>query len=148
MNTRPVEDLQTEVGPVSVVGLAGLPERVSVLAVLAPQALLATTESVPLTKPAGTIRLTVAPLLLPEKLQPDGAVQVYEVAPLTAAMLYVYVPPPHKLVVVPLIVPGVAVFDAIESDFAAELPHDEFAVTLTVPVVNVDGKLTETLVVP
>jgi hypothetical protein len=87
VNVCPVEDGQTEVGPVSVVGLVGVPFSESVLAVLAPQVLFATTESVPLTKPAGTIRLTDVPLLLPEKLQPDGAVQVYETAPLTAAML-------------------------------------------------------------
>lgn len=49
---------------------------------------------------------------------------------------------------VPLIVPGVAVFDAIANDLAVELPHEEFAVTLTVPEVNVDGNVTETLVVP
>ena len=87
--TWPVEDAQTEVGPVSVVGVAGRPDKVVVFAVLAPQALFATTERVPLTKPDGTTRLTDVPLLDPETEQPDGAVQVYELAPLTAAMLYV-----------------------------------------------------------
>ena len=75
--TRPVAEGQTAVGPVSVVGAAGRAERASVLAVLAPQALLATTESVPLVNPvAGTTRLTEVPVLEPEKLQPAGAVQV------------------------------------------------------------------------
>ena len=92
--------------------------------------------------------VTVVPLLFPEILQFDGAVHVYEVAPLTAAILYVQVPPRHKFVVVPVIVPGVEGLDAIESDFAVELPQDEFAVTLTVPDVNVVGNVTDTLVVP
>jgi hypothetical protein len=50
--------------------------------------------------------------------------------------------------VVPLIVPGVAVFDAIDNVLAVELPHEELDVTLIVPDVNVDGNVTETLVVP
>jgi hypothetical protein len=89
VNTFPAEDAQTEVGPVNVVGDAGRPDKVVVFAVLAPQALFATTERVPLTKPDGTTRLTDVPLLLPEIEQPEGAVQVYELAPVTAAMLYV-----------------------------------------------------------
>ncbi len=84
----PAAEGQTAVGPVSVVGAEGRRESDRVLAVLAPQALLATTESVPPVNPlAGTTRLTEVPVFKPEKLQPAGAVQVYEVAPLTAAML-------------------------------------------------------------
>ena len=75
--TRPVAEGQTAVGPVSIVGAEGSADKLSVRAALAPQALLATTESVPPVNPvAGTTRLTEVPVLEPEKLQPAGAVQV------------------------------------------------------------------------
>jgi hypothetical protein len=56
-------------------GVAGIPLRASVLAVLAPQALLATTERVPLTNPDGTVMVMEVPLLA-EMVHPAGAVQV------------------------------------------------------------------------
>ncbi len=63
-------------------------------------------------------------------------------------MLKVKVPPAQRLVLVPVMVPGWAVLEATDNDLAAELPHAELEVTLTVPEVNVEGKDTETLVVP
>ena len=75
--TNPVADGQAVAGPLMETGADGIPLKASVLAVLAPQALLATTESVPLVNPlAGTTRLMEVPVLLPEMLQPAGAVQV------------------------------------------------------------------------
>ena len=77
LNTSPVAEGQTAVGPVRMVGAEGKTVKTSVRAVLAPQALLATTERVPLVNPlAGTTRLMEVPVLLPEILQPAGAVQV------------------------------------------------------------------------
>jgi hypothetical protein len=45
-------------------------------------------------------------------------------------------------------VPDWAVLDATLSDFAVELPQAELAVTLTVPLAKVEGKVTEMLLVP
>ena len=69
-------------------------------------------------------------------------------APVTAAMLYVYVPAAQRLVVVPVMTPGCEVLAATERDLAAEDPQTELAVTLTLPEAKVAGKVTETDVVP
>ena len=45
-------------------------------------------------------------------------------------------------------VPGWAVLEEILRDFAVEDPHEEFAVTLTLPEAKVAGKVTETEFVP
>ena len=76
LKINPDADGQTEAGPVMDAGVAGAPSKAKVRETLAPQALLATTDKVPLTNPAGTTRLTEVPVLEPEKLHPAGAVQV------------------------------------------------------------------------
>ena len=48
----------------------------------------------------------------------------------------------------PVMVPGWAVLEEILRDFALEDPHEEFAVTLTVPETKVVGKVTEMEEVP
>ena len=66
-----------------------------------PHELFAVTEIFPLVAP-GVAVIDVEPEL---PLQPDGKVHVYDVAPVTAAMLYVCETPWHT-VVVPVIAPG------------------------------------------
>ena len=75
LKINPAADGQTDAGPVMDAGVAGAPSNDKVRAVLAPQALLATTDNVPLTNPEGTIMLTEVPVLVPEKVHPAGAVQ-------------------------------------------------------------------------
>jgi hypothetical protein len=73
--------------PVIVPGVAGTSEGVTakVLAVDAPQALLAIT----LTLPAVALGVAEILVVVEVPVQPPGKVHVYEVAPATAAMLYV-----------------------------------------------------------
>src|SRR5664280_2165276 len=65
----------------------------NVLGTLEPQVLSAVTEMVPPVAP--TVAVIEFELELP--LQPDGKVQVYEVAPDTAEILYVWDDPWHKV---------------------------------------------------
>ncbi len=58
-----------------VAGKFGIPEGVSVLAVLVPQALPAVTDKVPFKKFDGILRIMLVPLLV-IILQPEGAVQL------------------------------------------------------------------------
>lgn len=76
-------------------------EIASVCVALLPQPLLAVTEIVP------PVVLDVAEMLveLDVPVQPPGNVHVYEVAPATDAILYVFVVP-AQIVEVPEIVPG------------------------------------------
>ncbi len=76
LKLRPVAEGQAEAGPVMDAGEDGIPLKASVLAVLAPQALLATTDRVPLTKPDGMVMVMDVPVLGAAMLQPAGAVQV------------------------------------------------------------------------
>ena len=85
--TRPVADGQTETGPLIDAGAAGKPDKASVRATLFPQAFTATTLNVPKTKPDGMPIVMAVPVLV-RMLQPAAAVQLYELAPATAAMLY------------------------------------------------------------
>ena len=73
--TKPVAEGQTDAGPVMEAGVAGMPLSASVLARLLPQALLATTESVPLTNPDGTVMVMEVPVLA-VMVHPEGGVQV------------------------------------------------------------------------
>lgn len=57
-------------------GVAGMPLSAKVLATLAPQALLATTDKVPLTNPDGTVMEMEVPVPGAAIVQPAGAVQV------------------------------------------------------------------------
>ena len=81
--------------------------RLNVRAVLWPHVLAATTESVPVVKEL--LKLTVA-VVVPWPaviVALAGAVHTYEVAPATAAMVYVCVATEQTLVLWPLIVDGV-----------------------------------------
>ena len=71
----PVADGQTEAGPLIDAGVEGRRLKVSVLAVLDPQLLLATTDMEPLLKAVLMFTTTEVPLLL-VMLQPEGTVQL------------------------------------------------------------------------
>jgi hypothetical protein len=114
----------------------------------APQALFATTESVPETKPAGTLKLTEIPVLFPIKLQPAGAVQLYLLAPVTAAIEYVKDPPAQRFVLVPIMVPGEVNVERIASERTVLFPQVFVANTVTLPVANTAGSVTEMLLLP
>ena len=64
LKTTPVADGHTEVGPVIAAGVAGLPTKARVRAVLLPHPLVAITERVPLIKPEGTSRVMPVPVLV------------------------------------------------------------------------------------
>ena len=74
--TNPVADGQAVAGPLMETGADGIPLKARVLAVLAPQVLLATTDRVPLTKPDGMVMVMDVPVLGEAMLQPAGAVQL------------------------------------------------------------------------
>ena len=71
--TSPVAEAQTDVGPVIDAGVGGTPVSDNVLAVLAPQALLAFTDSVPVVKPDGMVMVIDVPVLA-VIVHPAGAV--------------------------------------------------------------------------
>ena len=73
--TRPVAEGQTAVGPVIDAGVVGTPVSDNVLAVLAPQALLAITDKVPVVKPDGMVMVIDVPVLA-VIVHPAGAVQL------------------------------------------------------------------------
>jgi hypothetical protein len=104
----------------------------SVCAVELPQELLAVTEIFPLVVLAVAVMLLL--VLLP--LHPPGNVQVYDVAPATAVMEYVF-DEPEQIVVVPEILPGVVggVLTVIARVCAVELPQELLAVTEIFPLV-------------
>ena len=91
--------------PLIVPGVDGIEFTVTakVLAADEPQELFAVTDMFPLV----VLAVAVIELDVEEPVQPEGKVQVYEVAPLTAVMLYVF-ELEEQILVFPLIVPGVA----------------------------------------
>jgi len=126
------EPWQTVVSPVIVPGWAGVVATVTlnVLAVPEPHELLAVTEMVPPDAPAvASIDVDVE---LP--VHPEGNVHVYDVAPETAAMLYV-LDEPWQTVVDPVMAPGWAGIGVTEtfSILAVLDPHELLAVTEIVP---------------
>ena len=96
-----------------------------------PQLLLAVTVIFPLV----AIAVVEIELVVDVPLQPDGKIQVYEVAPGTAVTEYVF-DDPEQMVEVPEIVPGAlgAAFTVIGNVAADELPHVLFAVTVIFPL--------------
>jgi hypothetical protein len=68
-------EAHTETGPVIDAGVGGTPVSANVLAVLAPQALLAITDKVPVVKPDGTVIVMEVPVLA-VIVHPVGAVQL------------------------------------------------------------------------
>ena len=98
------EPEQTVVVPLIAAGIAGgtLTVTANVCAADEPQLLLAVTVTLPLILPA----VAVIEVVVDVPVQPPGNVQVYEVAPLTAAMEYV-LDDPEQTVAVPAIAPGV-----------------------------------------
>ena len=63
-------------------------------------------------------------------------------------MVYVYEPPPHKLVIVPVIVPGCANTDLTVTNLATLSPQVLDAFTDTAPETNGVGNRTVILLVP
>jgi hypothetical protein len=124
----------TVVFPVIVPGVAGAEPGVTakVLAVEVPHVLVAVT----LTLPAVALGVAEILVVVEVPVQPPGKVHVYEVAPATAAILYVVATPEHG-VAEPVIVPGVAgVEDGVTAKvLAGELPQILLATTLTLPAV-------------
>ena len=80
-------------------------------------------------------------------VQPPGNVQVYDVAPATAVIEYVFVVP-EQIVTVPEIVPGVVgiVFTTTANVCALEFPQALFAVTVMFPEVALAVALIEFVV--
>ena len=120
--------------PEIVPGVAGIVFTViaKVTAAEFPQVLFAVTVMFPLVALAVALILFVVDV----PVQPPGNVQVYEVAPATAVIEYVFVVP-EQMVAVPEIVPGVAgiVFTTTAKVCAVEFPHVLFAVTVIFPLV-------------
>ena len=108
-------------------------DTLNVLAVPEPQLLLAVTEMLPLL--AATV--AVMELVVEVPVQPDGKVQVYEVAPFTVTTLYV-LDVDEQILVSPLIVPGVPgiEFTVTANVFAADEPQELFAFTEMFPPVD------------
>jgi len=101
-----------------------------------PQTLLAVTIIFPLL----ALAVAAIELVVDVPLHPEGSVHVYEVAPATAATLYVLLLP-EQMVVVPEIVPGVdgaEVVTAIANEAAALLPQELSAVTVIFPLVELE----------
>ena len=73
--TNPVADGQAVAGPLIETGADGIPLKARVLAVLAPQALLAITDKVPVVKPDGMVMVIDVPVLA-VIVHPAGAVQL------------------------------------------------------------------------
>ena len=86
-------------------GIAGMVFTVTDFVCVAdePQALFAVTVIVPLVAPA----IVLMEVVVEEPLQPAGNVHVYDVAPVTAEMLYPFALP-EQTVALPVIVPGFA----------------------------------------
>jgi hypothetical protein len=130
-----VDPAQIVVVPEIVPGVVGIVFTVTakVCAVEFPQVLFAVTVIFP------EVALTVVEILfvVDVPVQPPGNVQVYDVAPATAVMEYVFVVP-EQIVVVPEIVPGVAgiVFTTIAFIEADEVPQEFVAVTVIFPLVG------------
>jgi hypothetical protein len=120
--------------PVIALGVAGAEPGVTakVAAVDVPHVLVAVT----LTLPAVALGVAEILVVVEVPVQPPGKVHVYEVAPATAAILYVVATPEHG-VVEPVIVPGVAgVEDGVTAKVLADdVPQAPFAATLTLPAV-------------
>jgi hypothetical protein len=105
-----------------------------------PHELFAATEIFPPFAPGVTV-IDVEPEL---PLHPVGKVHVYDVAPVTAAMLYVWDTPWHT-VVVPVIAPGwagIGVTDTFNVRGVPE-PHELFAVTDILPLFAPDVAVIE-----
>ena len=81
-------------------------------------------------------------------VHPAGTVQLYEVAPVTAVILYVKVPPPQRFVLVPEMFPGWEVTERTVRLVAVLFPQLVPALTVTLPEVYPEGNVTEIEVVP
>ena len=131
---------------------AKLPTEIAkVLAVLAPQALLAVTVIFPLVAPAPAVTLTeVVPC--PELIvQPDGTVQLYEVASVTGEILYTSPDNTGQTALEPVIGPGVAgitVLMVTGKVCALLVPQELVAVTVISPFWPLAPEVTVMALVP
>ena len=121
-------------------GLAGNPVTVRQREMLLPQALLAVTQTDPVTGLPNRTTTELVPC--PEvTAAPAGTVHVYEVAPFTALIEYGTADRLHKLFACPVIPPGVVGTERIVVDLLALVPQELLAFTLSVPEVNTAGRV-------
>ena len=111
-----------------------------------PHVFVAVTETFPEVDPNVIVALVVP--CPPVTVAPAGTVQVYEVAPATAAIEYTFPVELGQAVAEPVIVPGVAgaALNVMAFTLAVDVPHVFVAVTVTLP--EVDPNVTVALVVP
>jgi hypothetical protein len=121
-------------------GVAGSLVKANDAAVEFPQVLKAITETVPVVNPEGTLIVMLVPRLVTIE-HPAAGVHVYPVAPATAAMLYVKVPPPQRLVVGPLMVPGVVGKERTVAERSVLFPQALPATTEMVPLEYTAGSV-------
>lgn len=106
----------------------------NVLEAEAPQLLFA----VAVTFPLVADRVVVSVLVEEVPVHPDGVVQVYDVAPVTGAMLYVWLMPLHTLAL-PAMAPGTAGIPIGVTASVCVIPEPQAftAVTVTFPLADV-----------
>ena len=97
-----------------------------------PQLLLAETETFPPVEPAKA----VMELVVEEPVQPLGNIHVYDVAPVTVVILYMF-ELPEQMLVLPLMAPGLEGTGVTVTDnvWAEDEPQVLFADTVTFPLV-------------
>jgi hypothetical protein len=137
----------TDAGPDMLAGMAGRRVSDALRVAEPPHALTTCTLSVPVVKVLGIFRTIELPLFVAIE-HPDGTVQLYAVAALTAVMEYVNCPPPHKLDVGPVIADNVAGFLLKPSVRAALCPHALVATTDNVPLLKEELTVSVMLLVP
>jgi len=130
-------DLQTLTGPLIAFGAAGFEEANKQRALLDPQGPEAITQTLPVEKVLLILTEMVVPVL-DVMLIPEGTVQLYDVAPDTAAMEYEAVVVPaagHKLFAGPETAPGcIGLLYSVK--LRGLLPHELTAATVNTPPVQ------------
>ena len=137
------------INPEMVPGVEGVEDVIvaaNMLAALAPQLLFAVTLILPeLTPKVTVIELVVCPAVM---VAPDGTLQVYEVAPATAATEYVTPDCPEQRVVMPVIGLGVGGIGFTVTARLLGLPAPQLLLAITLILPEALPKVIATEVVP